>query len=653
MPATGPRVSTERSTVAGLGPRPVAAAVGFVVTAIVYLLTMCRTVGFIDRGELSAVACTLGVAHPTGYPTLTLLGFLASRLWPARPILALNALAALLVAAGAAVMALAFDAALEAAQGGAAGRARGERGALSPPQRRAITALAALFTALVPIWWLQANGFEAYALHALFLPLVLWLFLRYVGGRPAEAPTRRAGRWFAFALGLSFTNHMTTVLLAPALVFHFFAARGLRRGSFTELARLVPFFLLGLVPYAWLPLRAAMRPAFSWGNTVDLARFLDHVTAWQYRVWLFGGWEVFRQQAGWFFADLPRQTAWAGLALALFGLWELARRSWRHAALTALIFAATVLYAGSYQIRDIEPYFLAAVMAVGLCAAAGLAALHRRFGPRAALALGAALVVAQAALHYRECDESGNHLVEDLTTNLLRSLPPDAVVFTTLWDYTLSAAWYLQAVEQLRPDVLMVDVELLRRRWYLDQLERQAPWFMAKVAPEVARFRREVEPFERHRPFRPATIEAAYVGMVDSMIARHQAERPVFLTSELAPHHGRGFRRVPWGLARRVTPDSSYLPQEFPAYRFRPWPNRANPYVATVSYIYGRALAERMLYEQDSGRPELARRYGDYALRFAPPFGLEDLPPMALEGRELTAKSVEFFARLKQVVKGG
>src|SRR5580765_3186371 len=81
----------------------------FGAAASIYLLTMSRSVGFIDRGELAAVATTLGIAHPTGYPTITMLGHLVTRLWPWRPLMALNVLAALLVATGAGLLVVWLD----------------------------------------------------------------------------------------------------------------------------------------------------------------------------------------------------------------------------------------------------------------------------------------------------------------------------------------------------------------------------------------------------------------------------------------------------------------------------------------------------------------------------------------------------------------
>jgi hypothetical protein len=68
---------------------------------VVYVRTLAPTVTFIDSGELAAVASTLGVAHPTGYPLFTLLGWVFSRLpFIPEPIVGLNLMAALFCSAG-------------------------------------------------------------------------------------------------------------------------------------------------------------------------------------------------------------------------------------------------------------------------------------------------------------------------------------------------------------------------------------------------------------------------------------------------------------------------------------------------------------------------------------------------------------------------
>ena len=153
-----------------------AAAAVFALTLPIYLVTMNRTIGFVDRGELAAVAWTFGIPHATGYPTLMLIAGALSHLVPLRPVLALNAFAAVLVAASAAALVPLFERVLAAASP-----------ATPAGARTALAALAALGgAAFTMTWWQQANGFEVYALHVLMMPLVVLCFLRWIDAAGAD-----------------------------------------------------------------------------------------------------------------------------------------------------------------------------------------------------------------------------------------------------------------------------------------------------------------------------------------------------------------------------------------------------------------------------------------------------------------------------------
>ena len=63
---------------------------------VFYLLTIAPSVIQIDTGELAAVQCTLGIAHPTGYPLFTILGYIFSLIpLPLSKIFQMNLLAAI------------------------------------------------------------------------------------------------------------------------------------------------------------------------------------------------------------------------------------------------------------------------------------------------------------------------------------------------------------------------------------------------------------------------------------------------------------------------------------------------------------------------------------------------------------------------------
>ena len=72
---------------------------------LVYLRTLSPAVSIIDSGELAAVASTLGIAHPTGYPLFTLLGRIFTMLPIASEVIVrLNIMAALCTAASVGVL---------------------------------------------------------------------------------------------------------------------------------------------------------------------------------------------------------------------------------------------------------------------------------------------------------------------------------------------------------------------------------------------------------------------------------------------------------------------------------------------------------------------------------------------------------------------
>ena len=156
-------------------------------------------------------------------------------------------------------------------------------------------------------------------------------FLRFAG-RGEDGPA------FAIALGLGFTAHMTTLLLAPA-----FLTLWAWRGGFTrrwrELACIAPWFLLGLTPYLYLPLRSAQGPRFDWDAPHTWAGFTRMLAAGDYGGWLFRDAHTFLPQWRFFFGRLPADLGYLGLPLAVIGLVALLTWAPRFAAFALLLFA--------------------------------------------------------------------------------------------------------------------------------------------------------------------------------------------------------------------------------------------------------------------------------------------------------------------------
>lgn len=568
---------------------------------IIYRITMAPTVGYIDSGELAAVAATLGNAHSTGYPLYTLIGRFFTLLPVADSvIMRLNILSGLMTAAAALMFFLLVVEVMK--------RERKEASAdIIVP-----AVISAFLLAFSKTFWLQGVSAEVYALHLLLVSAVLLFFVKGVRTRDA--------RWwflFAFFVGLSFTNHMTTILLAPALIYWFMAEYGWNKDAVKRIGQLSVPFLAGLSVYLYLPVRASSSPPFNWGNPQTFDSFWWHVTGKQFRVWMFSGSDVAKKQFDHFTSNLPAEFHPVLLLIAFIGMLVLAFRDRRLFTVAAVLFVTCVAYSINYDIHDIDTYFLLAFMMIAFTAAYGIAFLISRFEGRTAriavMAAAVGLIPLQVASHWHDVDQSGNSMAAEYTQSILTSLPPNAVVISAQWDYFVSPSYYFQHVEQLRPDVVVLDKELFRRSWYFPQLRAMYPDVMQRSQKEVDAFLPELYKFEHDLPYDPAVIEARYAALLRSFMT---APAPVFVTPEIEPQYLSGALRIPDGFLLRLSQDSSYLPHTPARIDVRPY-DGTDKYTAGLRSVMTNALLYRAAYERYYGRDSLAQMFTQKASKYA------------------------------------
>ncbi len=594
-----------------------AATIVAVVCFLIYLRTLAPTVSFIDSGELATVACTLGIAHPTGYPLFTLIGWLFSRLPIAtESIVRLNIMSAFFCAAGLWVFFLIVHRIVS--ESISSGKFPGKKNQVARTHIPFWSSVcAALVLGFSETYWSTATSVEVYSLHVFLIACVLHAFLR-----ASIFATSGSETWwwiFGFVLGLSFTNHMTTILLAPGLLYMYFASYGLTSGSMKRLARLAIPFVLGLSVYIYLPIRAGESPLLNWGNPVELERLLWHLGGKQYRVWIFSSTDVAGRQLSYFVDTLAGEFGYLGLLLAVPGLFWLWMSQRRIAIMSLLLFFGCVFYSINYDIHDIDAYFLLAYMCMALWAGVGALGVLAMI-PSMQVGVTVALVVGIAGIFFnnKTCNQSKNYLVEDYTHDMFESFRPNALVLSYQWDYWVSASYYFQHVKGLRPDVAVVDKELLRRSWYITQLEKMYPWLINNSRREVDAFLVELHKFEHDIPYDPSVIERRFVDMIRSFIQDNMKSRHVYVTSEIEPQFLQGFQAVPEGLAMRLEPDSLFHETISPVYKYRPLENHGR-LESQIPKLYGASLVRRGAYYYNNGnRKEEALNSLRQALAFDP-----------------------------------
>ena len=451
-------------------------------------------VGYWDTGEFQTVLPLMGTAHPTGYPTYVILGYLVNILLTpiGEPAFRMNvfSLLCVAVAAGATVNVVA--------------RLSGST---------IVGIGAGLGLATTPVAWNLATHADPHSLHLAFVALLFGALVRWeLGRRKGEADS---DRWLVVAavlFGLSAGNHSLTLLLALPIGLYVLAVHPGILGRPRFIAACIGAVVVPLVlVYLELPIRSGILRAplvYAEPNTWD-------------GFWYIALAEQFRGALDDPLGDLPRKLGevWGlaesqlGFLAPVVGLGFLATvaRYPRYALLSGSAMVITVLFNASYSNADIQRYYLGPIFWawtwLGILAgvvveqvtapaapspggapseAAGGAvpddpaeiaadvpaeAAPPRAGrvlPEILAAVLAVLLLAPAIGTWEarvfDADRSTDTSARRWVDTALAEFEPDAVVVS--WWSTSTVLWYATLVEGKRPDIMIVDDRTMLDRHY-------------------------------------------------------------------------------------------------------------------------------------------------------------------------------------------
>lgn len=442
------------------------------------MLTLAPTITWshegADGGDLITAAYTLGIPHPTGYPTYVLLAKLFTFLPWGDVAFRVNLMSAFLAAGTVALLYLSLFSLLDE---GRAGRATAS----------VIAAAASLAFGFSPVFWSQATIAEVYALNSFFAAWLIYLLLKLRAARSGKERFSFSAL-FAFSFGLALGNHLSIILLAPGGLFFLWKSWRVRRiFELRELPLCLLAFILGLAVYLYLPLRAVHTPPVNWGAPYTWPRFWWVLSGQLYGRFLFTlPWTYLPGRVSAWVGLLARQFAWWGLPVGLVGMWDLCRRE-RDAFLASLIFFLLIsTYAVGYNTTDSYVYLLPAFMVFALWMGRGLhlslSDLHRYLpvstaGPgwrRAFLAGVLLLPFISLGLNFPSLDLSADYTAHDYGVGALEAAAPGAVIISSSDAHTF-ALWYFRYAEGRREDVAILNAGLLQYDWYVENVRHLHP----------------------------------------------------------------------------------------------------------------------------------------------------------------------------------
>jgi hypothetical protein len=563
---------------------------------LVYLTTVSPGVNFIDSGELITAVHEPGIAHPPGYPLYVLMGYVASHVlwgdvawrvnvfsafWGA---MAVGAFFFLIYQAGEYVSNLKPRKTTTQTKSGTRS-AKASTRAESVPKDRAVASVAqttqpgglsaasrnllllassaagASILAASSTFWSRTAQAKMYTLHYFFIAVLLTLALQYRAAYERGDKTAST-RWLlalAITLGLSFTNHLMTVLLLLPIAL--LLVGGTNMGDrFRNILRrwplLLPAFLAPLLLYLYMPIRAAQGPTMNWGTPDTLGDFWRQITGWQYQTYLGANLSqnmpllsryAFEQ---WSLLTVPVYVAGiAGAAL----LFKVARMLFWPTLVLAVL---TMLFAILYGISEIEPYMFGvyAIFAIWIGLAPicwiNLSPTRQRTAARvpgtqrtaasetslsethqqswAMVALAAVIVLGSAIMIYPRQNYSRNRLAEQFVLNVFNELPQNSILITDYWDF-YAPTYYMQIEQGIRPDLALVNTNSLKYPWYVEQLTKRYPWLMQKSQDILATYKPEQRKFVNGESFDVNTLDQSYYALLTSFVERNAPDHPAYI----------------------------------------------------------------------------------------------------------------------------
>ncbi|XP_036774526.1 transmembrane protein 260 isoform X2 [Manis pentadactyla] len=412
----------------------------FAAVAAVFTLTLPPSVPGGDSGELITAAHELGVAHPPGYPLFTLVAKLAITLFPFGSIAyRVNLLCGLFGAVAASLLFFTVFRLSGSCAGGI---------------------LAAGVFSFSRLTWQWSTAAEVFSLNNLFVGLLMALTVHFEEAATAKERSKELSLGFLLKLGLHFSA--------------------------------------GLLPYFYLPVSCYLNQArWSWGDQTTLLGFLTHFLREEYGTFSLAKSEVGSSMSKILLSQVMNMRTQLSFNIQALAIWAnicLARKDRKNPSLVWLFTGMFCIYSLFFAWRanlDIsKPLFMGVVerfwmqsnAVVAVLAGIGLATLVSESnrvlntnGLQCLEWLSATLFVTyQIYSNFSICDQRTNYVIDKFAKNLLSSMPHDAIILLR-GDLPGNSLRYMHYCEGLRPDISLVDQEMMTYEWYLPKMAKHLP----------------------------------------------------------------------------------------------------------------------------------------------------------------------------------
>lgn len=426
----------------------------FLVSLSLYITTASRSVTLGDTGEFLTAASIGGVVHDPAYPLYSLITRLIFLAPFGQSAFALNISSCFFAAV---TLALTYR--------------------MSKMLTKSIPAslFAALSLGTYEFFWFYALVVQVHIFHVFLLSVFLYFLLLAFQSKQIKY-LYAAG--FAFGLG---ANHSQTIIfVVPSMLYVMFLLR--KKISLFFMVKLLLVSLTGFASYIYTFWAAQQNPVMNWGGIHDIQTLLFVLFRGNYGTLNLTAHKVsapFEYSSIVFYFQSLVSTSWYVLLPAVVSLQYFNQKDHVY----RILFIAFMLMGPFfYVLMDqrmitvthwalVEQYIPYSFLFISIFAAMGFTFISQKIQgiSQKALIIGVILFfVVPILVTFQKVRLDNNHLLDHTTRLIFSELPKNSVVITT-GDTLYFPGMYLQNLEKVRPDIVLIQLGQLKE-WYEKQL---------------------------------------------------------------------------------------------------------------------------------------------------------------------------------------
>ncbi|MBI2029454.1 DUF2723 domain-containing protein [Candidatus Gottesmanbacteria bacterium] len=451
-----------------------------ILIGFIYLQLQTTSIYGGDAGDLVVAAFLKGISHPPGYPLYTAIGHLLTRLKISTPAFEVGLLSSIPASITVTLVYLITNNIIK---------------------NKICSFISALTLGFSYLFWLYSEVPEVFSLNLMLMSLLIYLLIAI-----DKKPRKNLLYLFFLILGLSFSHHHIILFFVPAIIFWFVIIRKKLNPLLNVKSILITFlfFLIGLLPYLYLPIAASYNPPLNWSDPVNLHNFIRLITRADYGSFTAGGFVInapfarlYQFKA--YFRFLTTDFTLIGMVLVFLGCvyqfitqrkyWYLFMAGFLMAGPIFLFYAAYPLTA-DFSLATYERFLLPSYIFVAVWFGYGIMTVSLIIDKLFKILVGKKSILPLITLteivfivfplsffsaHYTKIESLKNdRTAENFGIDILDTVLPNSILILS-GDTSLFNTQYVYYTQKYRPDVKLLHHSKLYREYYIEDLKNHYP----------------------------------------------------------------------------------------------------------------------------------------------------------------------------------